>query len=112
MAISQYTVGQIPSRPIAIDVRDSLGNLVNLSSYTGFKAILIGSDNEEVDLTGSVLNVAGAAQGRFIFRWPIDRSVFTKPGEYVLHLEITGGSGTKDFTTGHAIKVRRLGGTN
>ena len=111
MAISQYWVGQIPSKPIAIDVRDSDGYPVNLSAYTDFRIQVLGSDNEEVDLTGSSLTTSGAADGRFVFRWPVGRSVFNKPGEYLLQLEIDG-AGTKDFTTVHSIKVRRLGGKN
>lgn len=111
MAISRYWVGQIPSRPIAIDVRDSGGNALDLSTYSGFKVILIGSDNEVVDTTGAVLNTAGARNGRFVFRWPTDRSLFDQPGEYLLQLEIDGANGSKDFTTEHHIRVSRLGGT-
>lgn len=110
MAISQYWVGQIPSRPIAIDVRDSFGNRVNLSTYTGFKVVMLGSDNEEIDLTGSVLNSGGASEGRLVFRWPTNKSVFSKPGEYVMQLELSGPN-SKDYTTVHTIKVRRLGGS-
>lgn len=111
MAISQYWVGQIPARPIAIDVRDSEGRAVNLSSYTDFNVIVLGSDNEEVDLTGSTLTTSGADTGRFVFRWPSDRSVFNKAGQYLLQLELSG-PGARDFTTEHNIKVRRLGGKN
>lgn len=111
MAISQYWVGQIPSRPIAIDVRDSNGLPMNLSAYTEFNVIMLGSDNEEVDLTGAILTTSGAVDGRFVFRFPKDRSLFTKPGEYLLQLEIVGIDGTRDYTTEHHIKVRRLGGT-
>lgn len=109
MAISQYWVGQIPARPIAIDVRGSDGRSVNLGSYTDFKVVVIGSDNEEIDLTGSTLSMAGSLDGRFVFRWPKDKSVFNKPGEYLLQL-VLSGNGYKDYTTEHSIKVRRLGG--
>lgn len=112
MAISQYWVGQIPSRPIAIDVRDSNGYAVNLSSYEDFNVKIVGSDNEDIDVTGSTLLTSGAADGRFVFRWPTDRSLFEKTGEYLLQLEIEGASGTRDFTTAHTIRVRRLGGKN
>jgi hypothetical protein len=95
---------------MAIDVRDQNGYPVNLASYTNYKVKLVGSDNEDIDLTGSVLNTSGATTGHFVFRWPIDRSVFTKPGEYLLQLEIDGQNGTKDFTTTHSIRVRKLGG--
>lgn len=111
MAISQYWVGQIPSRPIAIDVRGSDGRSINLSSYTDFRVIVLGSDNEEIDITGSSLSTAGAGTGRFVFRWPEGRSCFEKAGDYLLQLELSGG-GYKDYTTEHNIKVRRLGGKN
>jgi hypothetical protein len=111
MATSQYWVGQIPARPIAIDVRDSFGRAVSLNAYTGFNVIVLGSNNEEIDLTGSTLNTAGASTGRFIFRWPTDRSVFEESGEYLLQLELTSPT-ARDFTTEHNIKVRRLGGKN
>lgn len=112
MAISQYYVGAIPSRPISIEVRDSEGSILNLSSSKEFKVILLDSDNRVVDLRGSTLLSGGAASGRFVFRFPTDRSLFTKPGEYLLQLEIVGANGTRDFTTEHHIKVKRLGGTN
>jgi hypothetical protein len=111
MATSQYWTGQIPGRPIAIDVRDTDGRPVNLAAYTGFNVIVLGSHNEEIDLTGSQLNTSGANTGRFVFRWPTDRSVFEEPGEYLLQLELTSPT-ARDFTTEHNIKVRRLGGKN
>lgn len=109
MAISQYWVGQIPAKPLAIDVRDSEGNRTNLSTATSFRVRILDSDNNEVDTTGSVLTTTGASEGRFVFRWPTDRSLFNKPGEYVLQLEING-LGFKDYTTVHTIRVRKLGG--
>lgn len=112
MAINTYWVGQIPSIPISLTVRDSYGRVRNLSTYTGFNVILLGSDNEVIDTTGSTLLTSGASNGRFVFRWPTDRSLFNKTGEYLLQLEILGSEGTKDYTTEHTIKVRRLGGVN
>lgn len=112
MAISQYYVGAIPSRPLAIDVRDSFGNIMNLSAYTQFNVKMVGSDNEDIDLTGSTLTTSGAATGRFVFRFPTDRSVFTEAGEYLLQMEIVGANGTRDYTTTHHIRVHRLGGIN
>lgn len=112
MAISQYWVGQIPSEPLAITVYDSFGNVRNLSYSQTFTPILLDPDNQRVDLTGATLLSGGASEGRFVLRWPNDRSLFTKPGEYLLQLEIEGTAGTKDYTTEHHIRVRRLGGTN
>lgn len=111
MEVLQYWVGQIPARPIAIDVRDSSGRVMNLATYTDFRVILLGSDNEEIDLSGSSLTTSGAGTGRFNFRFPPDRSVFTKPGQYLLQLELVG-PGARDYTNELNIKVRRLGGKN
>lgn len=111
MTTSQYWTGQIPAKPLAIDVRDSFGRTASLAGYTGFNVIVLDSDNDEVDLTGSFLNVSQAATGRFVFRWPEDRSVFDEPGEYLLQLVLTSPT-ARDFTTEHNIKVRRLGGKN
>lgn len=109
--ISQYWVGQIPARPLSINVYDSDGRAINLSGYTAFNVKMVGSDNEEIDLTGSELLTAGAAVGRFVFRFPTDRSLFNKSGEYVMQLELLGAT-SRDFTTEHYIKVRKLGGKN
>jgi hypothetical protein len=108
-SISNYWVGQIPARPIAITVRDSNGRETNLSSYTYFKVRVVGSDNEEVDVSDGTLITAGAGTGRFVFRFPNGRSVFNKPGEYLMQLEF-GGNGVRDFTDVHTIRVHRLGG--
>jgi hypothetical protein len=110
MAISQYWVGQIPAAPLVITVHDSNGNPASLATSTAFTARMIDADDKDVDLTGSVLLTSGAIDGRFVFRWPTDRSLFTDPGEYLFQLEIDGAGGSKDFTTEHHIKVRRLGG--
>lgn len=111
MAISNYFVGQIPARPIAIDVRDSDGRPVNLAGYTGYNVRVLGSDNEEIDTTGSTLNTSQAVNGRFVFRWPTDRSLFEKHGDYLLQMEFTSTT-ARDFTTEHTIRVRKFGGIN
>jgi hypothetical protein len=72
---------------------------------------MLGSDNEEVDLTGATLNRAGAASGRFVFEWPRTRSLFNKTGDYVLQL-VLATSGAKDMTTVHTIRVNELGRLN
>ena len=109
MEISQYWVGQIPARPLSIDVRDSSGRAADLSIYTDYNVKMLGSDNEEIDLTGSQLYTGEAGVGHFVFFWPTERSLFTKTGVYVLQLEFVG-AGKRDFTTTHNIRVHRLGG--
>lgn len=108
MEISQYEVGQIPLRNLSIVVKDSYGRAMNLNDYTDISVRMLGSDNEEVDLTGSVLNTSGKSAGRFIFEWPKSKSLFTKRGDYVLQLILKTAT-AKDMTTSHTLRVRELG---
>lgn len=112
MAISEFWVGEIPSKPLPIEIVDSENNPMALNVFSGFKVKLLGSDNEEVDVTGVALNMTGTLSGVLTLRWPTDRSLFTKPGEYLLRLELNGSNGTKEFTDAHTIRVREFGGKN
>ena len=109
--ISQYWIGQIPARPLAIVVKTQDGTDMNLSGYDSITAKLIGSDNEIVSLTGAVVNTTNKAFGQITFTFPTDRSLFTKKGDYVFQLELKG-TGKLDFTTTHTIRVRELGKVN
>jgi hypothetical protein len=111
MSISYYWTGQIPQRPMVIDVNGSDGRPANLAGYTNYEVIVLGSDNEPVDMTGAQLQTAQASSGRLVFRWPSDRSVFTKTGEYLLQLKLTSDT-SRDFTSVHHIFVRELGGVD
>ena len=106
--ISQYWKDQIPARPLSIQVKDQDGNDLDLSGYTSYSIKMLGSYNEELDLTGSQLNTLNSDIGKFTFRWPTDRSLFEYTGDYVLQLELIG-TGKKDYTTTHTIRVRELG---
>lgn len=108
--ISQYWIDQIPARPLSIQVKDEDGVDLNLSLYTTIEAVLLGSNNEEIDLTGSVLDTTAKSVGNIIFRWPTTRSLFEYPGDYVLQIKLTG-AGRLDFTTAHTLRVRELGRT-
>ncbi len=106
--ISQYWINQIPARPLSIQVKNQSGEDANLSVYTTIEAVLLGSYNEEIDLTGAVLDTAGKSVGNIIFKWPTTRSLFDYPGDYVLQIKLSG-SGKLDFTSTHTIRVRELG---
>jgi hypothetical protein len=108
--ISQYWIDQIPARPLSIQVKDENGEDINLSLYTTIEAVLLGSNNEEIDLAGSVLDTTAKSVGNIIFRWPTTRSLFEYPGDYVLQIKLTG-TGRLDFTTTHTLRVRELGRT-
>ena len=109
--ISQYWIDQIPARPLSIQVRTQNGEDANLSPYTTIEAVMLGSNNEEIDLTGSVLDTAGKSVGNIIFRWPTTRSLFEYPGDYVLQIKLSG-TGRLDFTSTHTLRVRELGRNN
>jgi hypothetical protein len=86
--ISQYWKDQIPAKPLSIQVKDSGGLDYDLSDYDTIEVRMLGTDNEEISLTGS--------------------SVIKNTGDYVLQLKL-GGTGRLDFTTTHTIRVRELG---
>lgn len=108
MAISQYRVGDIPQRPLAITVREANGGLANCARFTDFEVVMLGSDNESINVSGGVLNTDGKQFGKFSFIWPTDRSLFTKSGDYVLQLRMKA-AGSVEHTTAHVIRVRALG---
>ena len=106
--ISQYWIDQIPSRPLAIQVKNSAGDDMDLSGYSTITARMVGSRNEELNLTGYSLNTLNKDLGKIVFIWPTDRSLFTEAGDYVLQLKLEG-TGRLDFTTTHTLRVRELG---
>lgn len=106
--ISQYWKDQIPARPLSIQVKTQDGLDMNLSAYTDIEVKMVGSNNEDIDLTGSVLNTSNKDLGKILFYWPTDRSLFTQTGDYVLQVKLTG-TGKLDFTSTHTLRVRELG---
>jgi len=111
MDMSQYWVGQIPKRPLAIEVRDSFGRELDLTAYDSFRVRILDDNNEEVDIQGSDLQAGGVSRGQFVFVWPTGRSLFETPGDYLLQL-VLSDENSKDYTTSWPIKVRELGEVN
>lgn len=106
--ISQYWVGQIPNRPLSILVKDSEGVNMDLSIYTTIKLKMLGTYNEELDVSGGVLDLNAVVTGKIVYKWPTTKSLFDYPGDYIIQLELSG-TGKKDFTSSHTIRVRELG---
>lgn len=106
--ISQYWLNQIPARPLSIQVKSQDGLEYDLSGYTTIQVVLLGSDNETINTAGATVDISNSNIGKILFRWPTDRSLFEKTGDYVLQLELTG-TGKKDFTSTHTLRVRELG---
>lgn len=103
-----YWEGQIPGDTLSIQVRDDRNTPVDLSSYTSFRLVMLDSDNGEVDLTGAQLDSSNSYNGRFIFEFPTDRSIFTKYGDYITQLEMTGPN-KLDFSSPFILKVKKMG---
>jgi hypothetical protein len=106
--ISQYWKDQIPARPLSIQVNNQDGTAMDLSAYTDIEVVMVGTNNDIVDLSGSSLNTTGKGVGKFVFSWPTTRSLFDQAGDYLLQLKL-GGTGRLDFTTTHPIRVKELG---
>lgn len=108
--IGNFYVGQKPLGPFSIQVVDNDGVAVNLTSYTDISVIMIDPQNKEVDITGSELFVSQGV-GKLAFRLPMDRSLFTHAGEYLLQLRLRNDSlGADDYTSDYTIQVQKFGG--
>lgn len=110
--ITEYEVNQIPAKPLGILVKDDNDNAANLVVYSNISIELLGSDNEEVDLTGVQLHTEGARNGILAVIWPKDRSLFTQRGDYLLRLVLRDSEGSRDYTRTHTLRVREFGRYN
>lgn len=104
-----FWVGEKPGRIYNISVRDGYGNFLNLAPYTNVEVELIDSDNRRVDLSGAVTSRIDSTTGLVGFAFPQGRSVFTKPGEYLMRVRMESES-TLDYTDVATIAVREFGG--
>lgn len=107
--IGIYEVGQIPSRPLVVALKDENGQPLSLSVYDTVRFRMKGSSNEDVDLSLGDVQVMDRVQGRVALHFPKTHSVFTKAGDYVFDLELVGNS-ARDYTTTGVIRVTKLGG--
>lgn len=107
-----YEVGEIPSRNLAIQVRDEEDNPVNTVGYQVAEVEILGSDNERVDLTGVQVEPLTGYLGRYALIWPKDRSIFNKRGKYLLRLVLSKSDGSRDITRTAEIRVRGFGRLN
>jgi hypothetical protein len=106
-----YWVGEKPGGAMTITVLDEESGLpADLSIYNAVRLVMLDSKNNEVDLDGGVVAISNPAQGRVVFGWPSDRSLFERPGEYVFQLEFTTPSAVVK-TDVQNILVKKLGGT-
>ena len=106
--ISKYWVGQIPATPLVIEIRNDDGELVNLSSYTGFEVQILDPYNDELNLAGT-LDTTNKAIGRLVWSWPTGGTIFEFEGEYILRIKMTK-TGALDYTSQHVLYVSEYGG--
>lgn len=107
--IGIYEVGQIPSRPLVVSLKDENGQPLNLSPYSTVRFRMRGSNNENIDLSGGDVQIMDRANGRVALHFPKTHSVFNKTGDYVFDVELLGAE-ARDYTTTGTIRVTRLGG--
>lgn len=105
--ISTYWEGDIPLNPLVIGLQDEFNQRVTLTDYD-VEPIMLDSDNNKVDLTGSEL-VEQWEAGVFMFYFPGDRSVFNKHGDYMLQFVLSRADGREQRSAAHTIRVRSLG---
>lgn len=109
---TEYEVGQIPRDGLTLVVRDSNDGIVNLNEWDSVGVEMLGSDNEQIDMTGVALMDESARNGIMVVNWPKTHSLFTKRGEYVLRLVLSNLDGTRDYTRSCVIRVREFGRVN
>lgn len=109
MAISQYKVGAIPRNGLGITILDSRGRSLDISDYSDIRVRIMDPENNEVDLTGSSINLGGVTVGRIMFEWPTSHSLFLCAGTYLLEVILSDGLHI-DITSEHTIQVTKLGG--
>lgn len=104
-----YWVGEKPGGVSAVTVLDSDGNPANLTPFTSVRLRMLDTDNNEVEIASPLTTFSDKVNGIVTFTWPADRSLFQKPGEYLLQLELSTPS-AKRYTSVAPITVKRFGG--
>ncbi|MEQ6021307.1 hypothetical protein SOM70_01820 [Streptomyces salinarius] len=98
----EYIAGSVPVEPLAITVKDEVGNPRNLSMFTGAAVLITGP--EGVTRTGGTATISNATEGQVTYTWP-NTVVFDVPGDYRLRLKLTKGTAA-DYTAEQRIIVR------
>lgn len=115
MDTKTFWVGDKPGGAWTFQVLDEgTGNPMDLSAYTSARVVIRDTDNNEVELAASLTNIlpftVAGEQGIVVFAWP-SYSVFTKPGRWVMQLELNGNNVSRR-TTVQEILVKEFGGVS
>lgn len=109
MDVKTYWVGDRPGGAWVFQVLDQkTAQPESLGSYQAARTLLVDSDNRLVELPEQNTVITDANNGEVTFFWPSE-SVFTKPGRYVIQVQLIGGTSTRTTSEQH-ILVRGLGG--
>lgn len=109
MQTKNYWVGDRPSSSWTFQVLDQkTGAVQSLAGFTSAKVLMLDPSNKPVTIADTATVITDAANGLVTFTWPSE-SLFTKPGNYIVQLELDSGTATRK-TTVQDILVRKLGG--
>jgi hypothetical protein len=96
-------VGQKPDTPMILNVLDTQGQSIALSSYTGVQ-LLIKSPTGAMVVDGGAINTISG--NRFTYQWGTT-SIFTEPGDYRFQLKLTKAGGVVDYSSIVTIEVHK-----
>lgn len=109
MELETYFVGEKPGGTWTFQVlNQKTGTPENLAVFNSARVIMLDSDNNEVELAADSAVISNPASGIVAFVWPSE-SVFTKPGRYVMQIELSSGVALRK-TTVQEILVKKMGG--
>lgn len=109
MQTKTYWVGDRPAGSWTFQVLNQrTANPEVLTGFTSARVIMLDSENNEVEIPDENVSISNPAAGTVTFIWP-QESLFTKPGRYVVQLELIGGTARRK-TTVQEILVKQIGG--
>lgn len=111
MEIRTFWVGDRPAGAWTFEVLNQKSGLPeNLVGYSSARVKMLGSDNEDISIPDANTSIASSLNGLINFTWPAE-SLFTKPGRYVMQLELVGPTAVRR-TTVQEILVKKMGGVS
>lgn len=101
-----FFVGQVPGRPMVLNITDDAGNQVDLTDYTTVELRITNSRGQAVDTAQGFLSIVVPAAGQVQYVWP-SASLFTAAGDYTFQLVLGDGATVQDMTVIGEFEVRR-----
>jgi hypothetical protein len=109
MQTKNYWVGDRPQGNWTFQVLDQkTGAVQSLVGFTSANVRIKDPRNKDIEVPDHVTVISDPANGMVSFTWP-PYSLFTRPGTYVVQLELSSATATRR-TTVQDILVRELGG--